>query len=436
MKSLDSGRYAVSISVAVAMLAGCGGSQFPIGATGAMSQVAVRPNSTNYKVVHSFGAAPDGNYPAATLIDVGGTFYGTTVGGGSYICYLGSSSYRTGCGTVFSITRSGVEKVLHNFGSGSDGVRPSSGLIDVGGTLYGTTEYGGAYNHCFGGCGTVFSITPSGTEKVLHSFGNGTDGAVPRASLIEVKGKLYGTTAYGGSYYCTYGRGYACGTVFAITQTGTETVLYTFKGGSGDGAYPQAGLVNVKGTLYGTTERGGEYYGRGTVFSITLSGVEKVLHSFGAGSDGYDPVASLINVKGTLYGTTALGGAMGGCGGYGMCGTVFSITPSGAENVLHDFLGKPDGGSPVAPLIDVNGTLYGTTEGGGIYFCGSTYCGTLFSITPSGAEKVLHSFGAKSDGAVPTAAVTEVNGKLYGTTLSGGKGSCLGGCGTVFKLKP
>jgi uncharacterized repeat protein (TIGR03803 family) len=97
-------------------------------------------------------------------------------------------------------------------------------------------------------------------------------------------------------------------------------VLYSFKGGSEDGEYPEAGLINVKGTLYGTTYDGGAN-GDGTVFAITTSGAETVLHSFKGGSgDGEDPEAGLLNVKGTLYGTTFEGGANGD-------GTVFSLKP-------------------------------------------------------------------------------------------------------------
>lgn len=108
--------------------------------------------------------------------------------------------------------------------------------------------------------GTVFSIARSGKEKVLHSFGSGSDGAYPTASLIEVGGTLYGTTFEGGTN--------EYGTIFSITKSGTETVLHSFAGGS-DGAYPSASLIDVGGTLYGTTENGGTH-DDGTVFSITV----------------------------------------------------------------------------------------------------------------------------------------------------------------------
>jgi uncharacterized repeat protein (TIGR03803 family) len=110
----------------------------------------------------------------------------------------------------------------------------------------------------------------------------------------------------------------------------------------------------------------------GTVFSITPSGTENVVYSFAGGSDGLLPRSDLINMKGTLYGTTEAGGS----GGFGN-GTVFSVTLSGAENVLYTFTGEPDGAEPLSGLVSVNGTLYGTTYQGG-----TSNNGTVFSITP------------------------------------------------------
>ncbi len=244
-----------------------------------------------------------------------GTLYGTTTAGGKYGIRYG------GFGTVFSITTGGKENVLHSFGKGSDSIEPSADLIDVKGTLYGTTQNGSAY-----GCGTVFSITTDGTETVLHSFGKGADGCFPFAGLVDVRGTLYGTTAYGGTYACYLGS--SCGTVFSITLEGSEKVLHSFGNGT-DGAEPQARLLGVNGTLYGTTVGGGKYGikygGDGTVFSITRSGTEKVLHSFGEGTDGNSPFAGLIDVDGTFFGTTSAGGAHDSCTS-NSCGTVFSIT--------------------------------------------------------------------------------------------------------------
>jgi uncharacterized repeat protein (TIGR03803 family) len=397
---------------AAAMLAGCGGSQPPIGALGAMPQsraIDTRPSSTNYKVVYSFGAAPDGSFPEASLIDVGGTLYGTTYNGGSGSC---NDRGVYGCGTVFAITTGGTEQVTYSFSNTPDGSNPRASLTDVAGALYGTTAQGGAHTCKNIGCGSVFSITTAGMEKVVYSF-KPFQGAFPVAGLIDVDGTLYGTTKGGP------------GTVFSITPSGREKMLHKF--GDPDGDSPQASLINVKGTLYGKTLVGGAYL-YGTVFSITPSGTEKVLHSFDPGTDdGENPLASLIEVKGKLYGTTEVGGKHG-------YGTVFSITPGGTEKVLYSFKAPPDGEYPVASLIDVNGSLYGTTGSGGAYNCGGDFgrCGTVFSVTTSGTEKVVHSFSNAPDGFHPVANLTDVGGTLYGTTEYGGTS----GSGTVFALTP
>jgi uncharacterized repeat protein (TIGR03803 family) len=327
-----------------------------------------------------------------------------------------------GYGTVFSFTK-GKETVLHSFGSFSnDGEHPYEGLIDVGGTLYGTTRFGGKY-----GDGTVFSITTSGTaEKVLHSFGSfSNDGLSPYAGLTDVGGTLYGTTQSGGKY--------GGGTVFSITTGGVENVLWSFGNGS-DGKGPDASLLDVKGTLYGTTTEGGKYcVGSGlcgTVFSITTSGTEKVLHSFGKGSDGAFPGAGLIDEGGaTLYGTTEEGGAYTSCSSNVLtCGTVFSITTGGTENVLYSFHGPPgDGAFPYAGLLYVGGTLYGTT-----FLGGQRNLGTLFKIPQFGAERVLHSFGNGSDGSLVVGGLLDVGGTLYGTTDGGGQFAH----GTVYTQSP
>ncbi|MFZ0363198.1 MAG: choice-of-anchor tandem repeat GloVer-containing protein [Candidatus Cybelea sp.] len=230
------------------------------------------------------------------------------------------------------------------------------------GTLYGTTTNGGAGN-CADGCGTVFSITPTGKYHLLYSFAAGHDGEYPYSGLIDVNGKLYGTTFGGGR------RG--VGTVFSITTSGSEKVLHAFT--ASDGKYPQAGLINVNGKLFGTTQSG--THSHGTIFSITTTGTEKVLHRFGGGSDGAYPYAVLINVNGTLFGTTQSGGGAG-CGSGG-CGTVYSVTTTGAETVLHAFKGgATDGAYPQAGLINSNGTLYGTTGTGG-----ANGDGTVYTIT-------------------------------------------------------
>jgi len=419
MRDLHSKRNTLCICATVALLSGCGGLQPPMGAPGAVQQSAYRvalPHraSSSYQLLYSFRGphdGRDGERPVASLVNVNGTLYGTTEDGGS-----------NDNGIVFSVTTTGTEKLLHRFQGGSDGGNPAGGLLNVNGALYGTTVTGGG-SGCSGnyGCGTVFSITPSGRETVLHRFGVGSDGAWPDAGLIDVNGTLYGTTYYGGSYNA--------GTIFSVTTTGTENVLYSFAGGT-DGAGPEAPLLNVKGTLYGTTPYGGgteceSGKGCGTVFSVTMTGTEKVLHSFD-GSDGEYPYDNLTNVKGDLYGTTEGGGSHG-------VGTVFSVTTTGKEKVLHSFGSRSDGFDPFANLINVSGKLYGATA-----FGGTSDGGTVFTVTTTGTEKVLYNFGGNSDGANPEAGLTNIGATLYGTTTYGGGSRCRRhlGCGTVFALIP
>lgn len=309
--------------------------------------------------------------------------------------------------------------VLFEFNN-KGGAHPISGMIVVDGTLYGTASEGGGHRH-----GAVFKIDSSG-EHILYSFRGGLDGAYPMANLNYVNGKFYGVTSSGGSYACSASRG--CGTVFAVTPSGRETVLHAFGAGL-DGVEPQARLTDVKGVLYGTTVEGGGYAGNGTVFKITTAGRETVLHVFKGGTDGAHPEGRLTNVGGMLYGTTYDGGKYDR-------GTVFRITTSGKKQNLYSFGAYPsDSANPTAGLTYLNGTLYGTTSSGGpdYYYC---VCGTVFSITTTGSERVLYNFRGGKDGATPQAALTAINGVLYGTAYDG---PVMGyrpyaGCGSVFRL--
>ena len=382
-------------------------------------------------VLHNFNFnGADGYNPYAGLtFDAAGNLYGTTVGGGTY-------NY----GTVFELTPQAgggwTETVLYSFGNGTDGQNPYAGLIfDKNGNLYGTTVGGGTYTY-----GTVFELTPQAgggwTEKVLYSFGNGTDGHNPGGLIMDAAGNLYGTTNRGGTY--------GAGTVFELTpQAGggwTETVLYSFGNGT-DGADPLGGLIfDAAGDLYGTTSRGGTY-GGGMVFELTPQAgggwKEKVLHGFGNGPDGAGPLAGVIfDATGNLYGTTYEAGA------YAQ-GTVFELTLGltrhvgldWTETVLHDFsLNGPDGAFPYGSLIfDAAGNLYGTT-----YEAGASSVGAVFELTPEAGggwtETVLHNFNFNgADGQNPYAGLTlDAAGNLYGTTVVGGTYNY----GTVFELTP
>jgi uncharacterized repeat protein (TIGR03803 family) len=348
------------------------------------------------------------------------------------------------------LSRSTVKyKDLFDF-DGADGSSPAASLVAVNGALYGTAPTGGKYGH-----GVVFRVNAAGDELAIYSLkGSPNDGAAPKAPLLDVHGTLYGTTTGGGTGSCTSGKGRratsgssnGCGTVFSINTSGKERVIYSFKGGK-DGAYPVAPVIDVNGILYGTTYGGGEG-SLGTVFSLTTNGSEGVLFSFPGGNDGISPDSGLVHAGDQFYGTTFTGGYSASssslCYAYAPgCGIVYAVSASGKERVLHQFKGGPrDGAFPVG-LTYANGILYGTTAFGGRYSCvlGSgllTGCGTVFSLTPTGKEALLHSFDG-SDGYRVESVPIFVRGNLYGTVYAGGKGKCydvllqLGGCGTIFE---
>jgi uncharacterized repeat protein (TIGR03803 family) len=379
-----------------------------------------RSTQTQETIMYDFGAQNAGRFPEGNLTALNGSYYGTTIGGGNLY------------GTVYAASTSGV-KVLYAFKGAPDGALPAAGLTAVNGMLYGTTTEGGYCNdgfingsHCYG---TVFQISPSGQEKVLFKF-NGTDGGGPRAELAYANGALYGTTANGR------------GTVFEVTLGGAHRILHSFMGGT-DGENPYGSLVLSGGEIYGTTALGGGTgcggSGCGTVFAINATtGRERVVYAFQGGSDGAAPLAGLTMYAGKLYGTTYRGGNLG-CAtlsaalaaGIG-CGTVFSIAPSGAEQVVYRFGGllslSGDGTNPATELTTFENGLYGTTEYGG-----SALQGTVFEVSAAGTETIMHSFAALNDGQFPLSPVLGVNGSLMGATSRGGL-LALGG-GTLFDLR-
>ena len=153
--------------------------------------------------------------------------------------------------------------------------------------------------------------------------------------------------------------------------------VYTFTGGT-DGGGPNGGLfLDKAGNLYGTTSGGG-LYGSGTVFKVSQAGTETVLYNFTGGNDGGFPTGSLIaDAAGNLYGTT-LGGGIGG-----FTGVVFKLDPTLKETVLYSFTGGADGGNPVGNLVrDKLGNLYGVTNSGGRACGGFPSCGVVFKLAP------------------------------------------------------
>lgn len=421
MKSVIALRVAVCCVATIAVLSGCARALNPTPQSPAGELLFLRADVQQYKVLYSFAGEPDGQRPVAMDI-FNGLLYGTTLEGGS-----------TDRGAIFRSSLSGKATVIYSFQGGSDGLEPTSGLTPFRGSFYGVT-HGGGGNGCRGGygCGTVYAVDSSGKERIVYRFKpNKIDGWFPDSRLVPINGVLYGATSFGYETKCG-GSYYGCGRIFSIDSAGKERVIYHFKGGT-DGCWPSS-LVAFKGTLYGVTQGGVSRCAPdapGTVFALTPSGKETVLHRFRGIPDGAVP-NSLIEANGILYGTTTFGGSKTCEGGGRPCGVVFSVTTSGHEKVLYAFQGYADGAGPNS-LVWLNGQLYGTTCCDGVSSVGN---GTIFGLTRSGAKSTLYRFRGGSDGAGPVG-LTIANGLLYGITGSGGR-SCAGSttCGTIFRLAP
>ena len=346
------------------------------------------------------GATPEGGL----VIDAAGNLYGTTAYGGTGNCVLLGTS--VGCGTVYELSPPAqkgdpwTETVLYSFPTPKQGYFPRGDLVfDGSGNLYGATQFGGGKGTTcdpyYKYCGAVFELSPpkteggKWTEKILHSFAGGTDGANPNGGLVlNGKGDVYGTTYAGGNQ--------DWGTVFELESpsrkdgTWTEKILHRFQG-SQDRVNPAAGVIfGNNGNLYGTTLTGGPDGGGGTVFRLAPPSKKwgawkkAILYGFNGAGRGLDAESPVIfDANGNLYGTTLDSG-----GTY--YGTVFRLKPPKQEgdtwtfNMLYGFQAPPDGGQPAAGLVlDKNGNLYSTTtQGGSGTGCSFRGCGTVFEVSP------------------------------------------------------
>jgi uncharacterized repeat protein (TIGR03803 family) len=372
-----------------------------------------------FTTLYNFTGGSDGSAPEAGVIrDVADNLYGTAFYGGDQNC---KTPYR-GCGVVYKLDTAGKETVLHTFaGYPSDGANPYTPLIrDKAGNIYGTTNLGGS-NCSFGyGCGTVFKIDSSGSEKVLHNFTSGSDGCYPLQGLVMDKGgNLYGTSSQCGS-----ANG---GAIFSVDSAGKLTVLHGFTGTSSDGAIPQYGHLTMdkSGNLYGVTGGGGSAAcsgGCGVLYKLSKNRTFKLLHRFAGGtSDGCYPLGSVVqDSSGNFYGTTA------NCGS-DISGTIWKVSKNGKETILHNFTGS-DGAAPFAGVArDSKGNLYGVTYTGGAY--GE---GVLYKLSASRRLTLLHTF-SYLEGCFPYGeALRTTKGTLFGTTLGGG----ICNPGTVWSYAP
>lgn len=462
-----------------------GGSHTNAAGEGLGTVYKVNPDGSAFTVLHQFGSvADDGANPVAALIEGGdGRLYGTTEFGGSH-----------SAGTVFSLDKAGgsYSILCHLGASSTDGSRPKASLLEGSdGVLYGTTVYTGTsftrplgtvfklnrdgsgystlhpfigaegrgmywalieaengmlYGTTFGGgnglAGTVFRLNKDGSNfGVVHHFtGSPDDGDGPQAGVILcTDGNLYGATERGG-VNVDAATSIGAGTLYRLNPDGGDyEVVRDFTADfSGEGLTPNRLLDGSDGNLYGTTEQGGTNSG-GTVFRVHRDGSGfTVLHHFDVNfSDPLDPTAESPNdaliegSDGALYGTTRNGGLHG-------AGSVFRVNRDGTGyTVLHhfQFSGPISLEGPSAGLVEgSDGSLYGTTWGGGVFKDEFGYgAGTVFKLSKDGTGfSILHDFNTNGvAGRRPTAELIEgSDGALYGTTFGGGGNDA----GVVFKL--
>jgi uncharacterized repeat protein (TIGR03803 family) len=409
----------------------------------ALPHAAAAPTLTT---IWSFtGTGGDGEYPFGRLVfDSSGAMYGTTEGGGtSYNGTVFKLTPPAGSGGAW--TESVLYRFA---GGSDGRQPSTGVMFGSNGDLYGTTYNGGNTNCGGGCGTVFQLAPPAGggawTHSLVYSFAASTDGATPGEVVFGPNGALFGITAAGGATSTTCRR-IGCGTVFELTQakngTWSKTILHSFPAYTHDGYHPNTDIaVDGNGNLYGTTVSGGNS-NYGTVFMLSPPAgggawTETVLYSFSGGSDGGYPIGGVVvGSNGVLYGTASYSGVANDSG------TAFQLTPPASGGawtfkVLHTFAGGKDGATPASTLVlDSSGNLYGSTYNGGSSACYQG-CGTIFMLSPptgGGAwtETVLVDLG--NSGQNPNASTVAFrNGVLYGTTYDLGAANV----GSAFDLVP
>ena len=402
--------------------------------------LSVIAHAQTYTILHTFTGYADGGSPFAGLTqDSAGNFYGTTTYGGRV-----SSTCPAGCGVVFKLTHSGAGWILnpiYTFQGGDDGANPFAAVVIASdGTLYGTTGAGGSsgcpsYFYGGNGCGTVFRLQPQShacaafecpwIETVLYRFTGGSDGATPGFGnlLFDSTGNLYDAATYGGvkGGDCL---SLGCGVVYELVRSSqgwTEKVLHSFTAGK-DGLAPYSGLIfDSAGNLYGTNYDG-------VVYELTPSQSGWSEQNVYAGIVA--PYGGVVfDSAGNLFGGDQFGGENGS-------GSVYQLTPGSngwSYNLLFSF--NYSQGPEDSLVLDSSGNLYGTSYSNSppsIY-------GEVFELSPGNGTwniNYLHAFDY-DDGATPVGAVVrDSNGTLFGTTSGGGIEGCYFDCGVVWEITP
>ncbi len=331
-----------------------------------------RPDGSGIQLLHTFpgtnssGVNSDGSAPNRLLL-VNGFLYGTTYTGGA-----------NGTGVIFKMdTTGGAFQILHSFGpntaQNTDGASAASGLsLGPDGLLYGTTSAAGA-----GGGGGIYKINPSGggfqSVYAFSSSAGGSTGYQPNTAVVfGSDGSLYGTTQSGGAS--------GSGTVYALAPGSlTPTALHSFDTTGGYG--PQGVIFGTDGNLYGTTFIGGpsgssSSGGSGTLFKLTLGKVYTVIHGFtSAAGEAAIPLTPPTEAPdGTLYGATNGGGTAG-------IGAIYQSSKNGASFQIVGSLTTTTGDSTSGPLVIANQKVYGTAQAAGAFMDGTLFSLALPSVS-------------------------------------------------------
>jgi uncharacterized repeat protein (TIGR03803 family) len=319
-------------------------------------------------------------------------------------------------------------EVIYTFVGGTAPYAPNAPLtIGGNGRLYGTTAAGGSTTCGIYGCGTVFRLTLKDghwAESVLTGFPNSSQSPDPCGPLVlDSAGNVYGT----GINEFTENGLIVDGQVFQVLNEDgsyTESTIHDFAGGESDGQYANPGLVRDReGNLYGSTEAGGSGLpnGAGTVFEFSPNGDgtwTETLLYQFSYETSYNPTGPMVMDKAGNLYGTTTQG-----GEFGW-GAVYKLSQSNGVwtyQSIYNFtppLGQ-FGLSPSGLVIDEAGNIYGSTIYGGSYGVGSVY--KLVPTDGSWTFTPIHSFTGSTDGAYPQGGLAvDSGGDLYGTAELGG----------------
>jgi uncharacterized repeat protein (TIGR03803 family) len=376
--------------------------------------LAVSARAQTVDFVYDFHKSGHPSYGVSMAQGTDGNLYGSANGGAH------------GQGEIFRMSPSGDLTTIYTFCAKSkcpDGSIPGSVILGSDGNLYGVTYAGGSDVGFSLGSGTVFKITPGGELTTLYAFcttAGCADGQAPRGLILASDGNFYGATQVGGEF--------SQGTIFSISPAGAFKLLHTFcsQSNCGDGGSAQSPPVQgIDGNFYGVAYSGGSHNG-GVIYRITAAGTYKVLYNFCSYQTscptGSNPSGALAqDAAGNFFGTTAFGGDTRNDG------VAFEFTSKHQYKLLHRLQGD-DGSVPQSGLtLASDGDFYGVTQGGG-----GSRLGNIYKVTSAGVFKSFFSFQCCNEGYDPVWSLFQAsNGLLYGATNYGTSPCCYG---TIFSV--